>query len=85
MAQLDLAAELERRDLGVAELAKQAGLSRGAVARIASGQSPGRPRSRRLLREPLKQYPPVEPLDVRAEHAARLAHLAARQRAPHEC
>ena len=63
MNRLDLAAEVERRDLSLAELAKASGLSYGTVHRIASG-APGRPVTRRKLRQALTEFPPVEVVAV---------------------
>jgi len=56
----DLALELRRREVGQSELAKLAGVSRPTVARLAAGQSPGRPRTRRLLRTALAEFPVIE-------------------------
>lgn len=62
MVALNLASEMERRDVGPSELARLACVSRASVARMRAG-SPGRAATRRALRTALAKFEPVAELN----------------------
>lgn len=57
---MDLARELRDRDVGVRELAREAGVEPATISRIASGKSQGYPKTRRAIRAALAAFPVVE-------------------------
>lgn len=57
---MDLRRLAAEHDLSLSELAREAGVGRSTVHRLAEG-APGRPSTRRRLRLALERYPRLEP------------------------